>query len=306
MEEIFDNSNVLHNFFKLFAAALSLVVLTLNATAIIKITRRKAFLTGNFSLSTLFVLSICGTDLLVGLTTFMGFILTLVLNNRAPRYVTNFIKYLCIFSLLSSLLHVASLTLLRLISTKRQIDARDNVNAGKSMTCLLVLLIWIVSLTPSVIKTSSEDYKYLYLTLSTLLFFSNIFIFISYWYIKSKPIETTKVFEEPFNVRNNAMKKLKEKHRNKVKSLTLGLITSFFISSVPYTIYVIIKTVIYKTHQGTSLADDVMFLFILIKCMCDAIVYIFRTGCRRKSNRVKYRFTQNNSSSKRLTSEEAV
>ena len=131
--------------------------------------------------------------------------------------------------------------------------------------------------------------------MAIILFFANMIVIISYAKMSKNIRKETRERGESFNVHNNMTKLRHEKQQKKVTRITLGIMISYIICGFPYFLYLTYMTIDFTpsryNDRSNNIFDKLFFIFILLKCICDAMVYIFRKGCSRKLIFVNYSLT---------------
>lgn len=318
----FETSNkMLRIYVHLISIALSCAVIIMSIITNVKLISQKRTARLRYFIHT----SLCTSNLIVGIASIITPLFT-ILNYQFPesslfkildlqqeqhtvKWWLRLVRYIPIFSLISSLLHVLLLIVATFIFIKISEGYRWRIKPYISI--ISPLCTWLLSIAPFPFVFLKLGYRYLILIIFTFLCIMNfLFLFCLAYFIKAYRDTNYTHEREQFLFRRILAQQKKQRLQKKVVSLTLGFILSSFVSSYPYMVYYLTtRFVSSNIIVNEELVEELLMLAILIKCICDGSIYLFLTGCRRKRTKQTYSITFTHSTlsmSTRLSSENTL
>ena len=291
----FESINLIKQIVVVVTGVLGMITFLLNIVCIIKATTQRTFCIVSTA-SNVIALSLFGCNCLVGLTAFAKELTFIFLGHKVPRYWLNFENYITIFCLVSSSLHIMVILLIYLINTFRTFP-RPVTICGKTTDIVLICSMWILSFSPSILSTNDVRFPAFLRAISILLLTCICCLTpMAFCVIKFKQKTLDDSTSEQFDVKSNLIKKRWLQHRKKEKRICLYLLGTYLVCSIPYTIYYPVLSRIYTKDYKLDLIDNILFLFILTKCICDSIIYIAKKGWKRDRKKVNFSFENNGES----------
>jgi len=297
MNSVYQSLDVIGQFVVLGSAIFGFIIFVLNLICMIKIVQQRGFCLTTTA-NQIIVASLCGSNILVGLTSIAKEVLFVFVNKNLPKFWKHFEWYIVIFCLISSSLHIILICCTYLVNTFKS-HPRLIGTRGRIIDTVLVAIIWVLSLLPASIPTDDKDYRQFLNMVSFMLLactFSLLPILVMILRCGQKSKKTLQSSSEQFNFKSNLVKTRWLRYRQKEKTTCLALMASYMMCSVPYMLYYPVLSKMYTFDYKPDLIDDILFLFILGKCICDSIIYIIRRGWKKPQRKVNFRLKEQDSS----------
>jgi len=271
----------LHDLFNiLFFASwfLTAVAVICNAVALIYITarRREQMRHRRLKLDEIVLLSLCSFNLINSVLTSLDCAL-MVVDSRKPLPALLFVitGHGIGFSLFVSLANVLVFAMERLVSFRFPFFHRD---LKRRFLLMVLVACCILSAAP----TTQLYYRrnIYFLTLCSLLVFSNIFLIFAYLYIFAiikRTIRSCTIAVVPSKSKSYyTFTKKKSRMQVKTTIMCLSIVISYFFCTVPPAIWMIIHKGQGVTHRYSSPAVMTMYMLIILRTVFDPLVYILR------------------------------
>lgn len=286
--EDFKGLDIISQFIIIVVGVLGLVVVTLNLVCVIKTLKQRSFCIVSTG-GNVMVLSLLGSNCVVGLTAFAKEMTFVFVGRRSPSFWSHFKNYITIFCLISSSFHILCILVIYLINTFRTFPRAVKMY-GKFADGVTISLIWIASFAPSAIRSNDAQYPSFLTAISVLLVTCICCLTpMAFCVLKFHQKTGDKSSSEQFNVKSNLLKNRWLQYRQKEKVISLFLLASYLLCSVPYMIYYPVLSRVHDGKYTPDLIDDILFLFILGKCICDAIIFMVKKGWKRDQKKVNFR-----------------
>ena len=287
----FQSLNTLDQALVLSTAIVGFIAFLLNLICIIKIIQKKGFCIISTS-GQIFVASLCGSNILIASTAITKELLRIFIADSAkiPKTWKHFEWYITIFCLISSTLHIISIMVSYLINTVMKVPKYVGT-CGRAIDSFIISLIWILSLLPAYFKYDGDEYK-IFLNSMSFLLISSLFVLVTLliFILRCKHrTKSTNSNDEIIIRRTNMIKTYWIRCRQKERIICLAMMASYLICSCPYMIYYPVLGKVYTSSFQPDQIDKILFLFILLKTVCDAVIYMVRKGWNREEQKVKFR-----------------
>uniref|UniRef100_A0A7M5VAK1 G-protein coupled receptors family 1 profile domain-containing protein n=1 Tax=Clytia hemisphaerica TaxID=252671 RepID=A0A7M5VAK1_9CNID len=298
----FKSLNTLDQALALSTAIVGFIALLLNLICVIKIIQKQGFCIISTS-GQIFMASLCGSNILIASTAITKELLIIFLANSAkiPKTWIHFEWYITIFCLISSTLHIISIMVSYLINTLMKVPKYVGT-CGRVIDSFIISLIWTLSLLPAYFKYDGDNYK-IFLNSMSFLLLSSLFVLVTLlvFILRCKQrTKSTNSNDETTIRRTNMIKTYWIRCRQKERIICLAMMASYLICSCPYMIYYPVLGKVYTSTFQPDQIDKILFMFILLKTVCDAVIYIIRKGWNREEQKVKFRINSPVSSSLRI------
>ena len=146
---------------------------------------------------------------------------------------------------------------------------------NSSISICLLLLVWCLSMAPLPVLFQEIYYKYFLLAMSISLCIVNIIFILCFVNLLKACRRRNYDSREHFIFSSIITKQKRDRQRKKIIRITMGLMISFSLCSYPYMVYFATLYLDISNKMEITLIEKVMLLSVLIKCMCDGIIYIF-------------------------------
>ena len=173
------------------------------------------------------------------------------------------------FSMISSLLHILCLSFERLLSIRFPMYHRNYID--KKKTCLVLFLIWFISIIPALDKTKISTFLKVLATLMLTCNFVLIPVYI-YIYIAVRRTVKTTTLRGSSTLRKHQPTKLERKST----FICSAIVLSFLVCTFPPIVHIIVITRDYKSYKNENGINMLMSSLVVLRSLCDPLVYILR------------------------------
>lgn len=262
------------------------IVLLTNFIMLIKLTsHRKLTSPRNFAL-----FSMCGYNIATAIGTASRPLLTLLDIPTAKYHLQDVWRYgttyLPVFAIVNTVIHISLLVYftgkLLTLSEERyseewRLRPRDSALISACICCLSLAPL------PAVLQPEWQP-PFAMSTAASLGAVNIVFLLSSYYLLRSVR-RVRKTSREQFLFNDIISKQKRERRRKKMVRVTIGLIVSFSACSYPYMVYFALQyadSIVAVVEERRGLVERLLLLSVLVKCLCDSMVYLVVSGCRRR------------------------